>query len=103
MPLTVGNCFTAFFALLVGMAVALLLFCAEFTTAKAGIRPTLLDCYGNPTQVPLERAIERWMNQYQKRFLKAGMRRRKIHKRWRSAEDIHLDKNYYSNLDSTHY
>ena len=61
MPLTVGNCFTAFLALMVGAAVALLLFCVEFTAARAGIRPTLLECYGNTTEVPLDRAIEKLM------------------------------------------
>ena len=166
MPLTVGNCFTAFLALMVGMAVALLLFCVEFTTARAGIRhgcqmakarfldrmclalqasglwlryatlqnlihsfpwiapphpplwrnprkgrdqilpsgnlgfrPSLLDCYGNSKVVPLERAIEK----YKKRFLKdfglgPGMRRRKTHRKWKSAEDLHLNDRYYSNF-----
>ena len=99
MPLTVGNCFTAFLALMVGAAVALLLFCVEFATARAGIRPTLLDCYGNTTEVPLERAIEKLMK---KRFFQnfrpgPGVRRRKIHKRWKSAEDLHSDDQYYSN------
>ena len=79
---------------MVGMASALLLFFVEFTTAKAGIRPTLLECYGNTSEAPLERAVEKLMK---RRFRpEPGVRRRKPHKRWKSAEDLHWDDEYYS-------
>ena len=103
MPLTVGNCFTAFLGLMAGMAVALLLFCAEFAMARAGIRMTLLGCYGDKSDMPLERAIEKLIDQTTKQSFKHSQfggyaRRRKSHKKWKSAEDLRIDERLYSHF-----